>query len=81
MASSVGAAALVAQVAFWAVFGIGLVSGELRARSATLFAMIWACGVFGLPWLLDGGSVFVTPYVAVLAIVLVLVVFKGDVPL
>ena len=81
MAGSAGAAALIAQVAFWAILGIGLTSRELRPRSAVIFALLWAVGMFGLPRLSETGSLFVTSYVAVLDIVLAFVVFKGDVPL
>ena len=81
MISSGVAAGLVAQVAFWAVMAIGVVSGELRARTGVVFAILWACGVFGLPRVSPTAGLFVTTYVAVLGIVLAFIVFKGDVRL
>ncbi|HET7697223.1 MAG TPA: hypothetical protein VFK57_16035 [Vicinamibacterales bacterium] len=81
MITSSGAAALVAQIAFWVILGIGVAFGELRGRSTAIFVLLWALGVFGLPGVAAAGGVFVAPYVAVLDIVLAFVVFKGDVSL
>ena len=78
---SVAAAALIAQVAFWIILGIGLTSREIGARSGAIFVLLWALGVFGLPRLAAMGGLFVTTYVAVLDIVLAFMVFKGDVRL
>ena len=82
MIGSGAAAGLVAQVAFWVILGIGVASGELRARAGgVVFVLLWAAGVFGLPRLSDTAGLFVTPYVAMLDIVLAFAVFKGDVRL
>jgi hypothetical protein len=78
---SVAFAAAVAQAAFWTILVLGLVFGEIRRTGAIVFLMLWALGFFGLPRLSPLGGGFVTPYVAVLDIVLALIVFKGDVRL
>jgi hypothetical protein len=75
------AAALIAQVAFWTIVGIGVFTRELRPRAAVLFVLAWTVGMVVLPRVASTGALFVTPYVAVLDIVLAFVVFKGDVRL
>jgi hypothetical protein len=78
---STGIAGLVAQVAFWAMLAIGVAFGEIGRRGLAVCLVLWACGVFGLPHLSSMAGLFVTPYVAVLDLALVFVVFKGDVRL
>ena len=73
-----GLAAWVAHGAFWAVLAIGWFSEELGVRGVVVFLVLWFSGFFGLPFLPYGAALF-TPFVAVLDIVLVFVVFKGDV--
>jgi hypothetical protein len=68
-------------VLFWAVLAIGGVFGELGRRAVVTFVLLWICGVFGLPRLSSTAGLLVTPYVAVLDIALVFIVFKGDVRL
>ena len=63
----------IAQVVFWAVLALGLVTDSLSLRSAGLFVLLWL--------LSSSSGLFATPYMAVIDIALVLVVFKGDVPL
>jgi hypothetical protein len=72
---------VVTQLAFWALFGIGVMFGEIRWRGSVAFVLLWMFGVFGLRHLLPAGELFVTPYLAVLDIVLTLFVFKADVRL
>jgi hypothetical protein len=79
MVGSASVAGYVAHVAFWAVLAIGAMFGELGRRGLATFALLWFCGVFGLPRVSVAASFLVTPYVAVLDIVLVFIVFKGDV--
>ena len=76
-----GIGPLIAQVAFWIILAIGLLSGELRGRPAAIFVLLWAVGVFGLPRLTESAGLFVSSYVALLDIVLAVFVFKGDVRL
>ena len=81
MFNTSSAAGLIAHIAFWIILGIGLVFGEIRARTGAVFVVLWALGVFGISWLSSTAALFVTTYVAILAIVLTLFVFKGDVRL
>ncbi|HET7619577.1 MAG TPA: hypothetical protein VF159_00420 [Gemmatimonadaceae bacterium] len=74
-------AAFVAEIVFWAVLGLGVVFGEISRRAAVIFVLLWAAGFFGLPRVSQMGAAFVTSYVALLDIVLVFLLFKGDVPL
>jgi hypothetical protein len=74
-------AGLLAHVAFWIVLAIGLAIGELWTRRAAVFVLLWMFGVLVLPRFGAMWGVLVIPYVALLDIVLVLVVFKGDVHL
>lgn len=72
---------LLAHVAFWVILGFGLATGELWPRRAGAFLLAWFAGVYVLPFLVPVAALAVTPYVALLDIVLVLAVFKGDVRL
>jgi len=71
----------IAQVVFWAVLALGLVTDSLSLRSAGLFVLLWLVGFSVIPRLSSSSGLFATPYMAVIDIALVLVVFKGDVPL
>jgi hypothetical protein len=74
-------AAWVAQVAFWVILGLGIVFGELKRSRTLIFLTLWAVGFFVLPRISPYSGLLVTPYVAVLDLVLVFLVFKGDVRL
>ena len=69
---------IVAHVAFWVVLLIG--AREMGVGRAILFAVLWTIGYCGSSWFSNGGLLFVS-YVAVLDVVLILLVFKGDVAL
>jgi hypothetical protein len=76
---SAAAAALVAQVAFWAVLLLGLLTRELSFRAGVLFLFVYLAFLFGaayLPYWLPFSSCL-----AVLDIGLVVTVIKGDVRL
>lgn len=60
---------------------MGIVFGELRRSSTLIFLALWAVGFFLLPRISPYSGLLVTPYVAVLDIVLAFLVFKGDVRL
>jgi hypothetical protein len=75
------AVGLIAQVAFWVMLGIGAAFGEIGWRGVCGFVLLWVGGVFGLPHLSPTAGSLVSSYIAVLDIVLVFVVFKGDVRL
>ena len=81
MISSVAVGGYAAHVLFWAVLAIGAIFEELRRRTVIAFVILWFCGVFGLPRVSGAAGFLVTPYVAVLDIILVFAVFKGDVRL
>jgi len=80
MIGSPAIAAFVAVAAFWVLLVGGIVSRALSVRAAVVFALLWAAGWFGLPYVFPGLDLF-APWVALLDIGLVLAIFKGDVRL
>jgi len=80
MVGSSGIAAWIAHIAFWALILLGVGSGELRIKIAAVFVILWVAAYAGLPFV-SFGSLFLTPCLAVLDIVLVFLIFKGDVRL
>ena len=77
---STAIAGWIAHIAFWALVLLGSISGELRVKPAAVLLIVWLAGVFGLPHVPLGAGL-VTSFVAVLDVVLVFIVFKGDVRL
>jgi hypothetical protein len=73
--------AVVAHVAFWVLLGLGLAYGEFGTRGAAAMIGLWIAGFLGLPRIAWWTASLVTSWVAVLDIVLVFTVFKGDVRL
>ena len=71
---------LIAHAAFWVILIYGWSSGEIGAKGAMIFLILWTAGLFALP-LIFSGVPLLTPFVAILDIALVLMVFKGDVRL
>ena len=80
MVGSSGIAAWIAHIAFWALILLGVGSGELRIKIAAVFVILWVAAYAGLPFVSFGG-LFLTPCVAVLDVVLVFLILKGDVRL
>jgi hypothetical protein len=80
MIGSSAVAGWIAQILFWALILVGVGSGELGSKGAAIFVTVWLAAYIGLP-LVSFGSLFLTPLVAVLDVVLVFLVFKGDVRL
>ena len=78
---SLGVAAWIAQITFWVFLALGLILGEVKARGALFFVALWLFGYMALPRILPDGGLFVTPYLAVLDIILVLIVYKGNLAL
>ena len=71
--------ASVALWGFWALLVGGWWMDELRLRSILVFVLLWIGGFAGLrSWFFAG---FFLPYVALLDVALVFVIFKGDVTL
>ncbi len=64
---------------FWVLLAIGWVRGDVRAGVGAVFVLLWLAGYFGSRYVLHG--FLFAPYVAVLDVALVFVVFKGDVRL
>jgi hypothetical protein len=77
---SAGIASLIAHAAFWGLMLLGLAFGDVGPRLGAAFLALWAVGLVGLRHLPLGDLLFPS-YVAVLDVVLVLVIFKGDVRL
>jgi len=65
--------------AFWLLLVAGWMMGELQTRGTIVFLLLMAAGLAGSRFVL-GGALF-TPYMAILDIVLVLFIFKGDINL
>ena len=64
---------------FWILLVAGWMMGELQTRGTIVFLLLMAAGLFGSRFVF-GGALFI-PYMAVLDIVLVLFIFKGDIKL
>jgi hypothetical protein len=77
---SAGAARLVAHMAFFCLLLIGWFSGELSRRATTVMVGLWVAGYVAAT-LFTPLDLLMTSYVAILDIVLVLLIFKGDVQL
>jgi hypothetical protein len=71
----------IAHVAFWCLLVSGVASESLGRRAAATFVLLWLAGLFGLPYVNWYGEAFFAPYVALLDVVLVLMIYKGDVPI
>jgi hypothetical protein len=77
---SAGIAGWIAHIAFWVLLPYGWLWDELGARGVAVFLVLWLSGLFGLRFLTHGGFLF-SPFVAVLDVALVFIIFKGDVSL
>lgn len=78
---SQGLGAWIAQIAFWVLLIRGISYRELSKKLAAIFLALWLAGYLGPPRISSFSGALVTPYIAVLDIVLVVLVFKGDVRL
>jgi hypothetical protein len=82
MAGAPVIAGFVAQAVFWILLVYRTVSGESTPIRVGAFAAIWLAGRVAIPRLLfDPFGMLFTSFVAVLDIVLVLIIFKGDIRL
>jgi hypothetical protein len=76
---SPAAAAVIAQIAFWVLIVTGISYGWLSKKAAAIFVVFWLAGYIFLPRISYWTWPLVASWVAVLDIVLVFIVFKGDV--
>ena len=76
----VGLGGLIAQAVFWAVLGIGWFMDELSTRAAVIFMILWA-GAYTVSAYVPQGDYLFVSFLAVLDVVLVLMVFKGNIRL
>ncbi len=56
---------------------VGFRLNEISNRGIAIFVLLWIAGLFSLPLIAPGVPLF-PPFVAVLDIALVFVIFKGD---
>jgi hypothetical protein len=68
----------IAHVAFAALVLVG--ASELGLKKTSMFLVLWAAGFAARSYVPLGPALFI-PYVAILDIALVLVVFRGDIRL
>jgi hypothetical protein len=78
---SIGIAAFIGFWTFWILLVYGYVAGELSGRGIVAFLLLWIGGRFGLAHLPPPAPSLFSPYVAILDIALVFMIFKGDVRL
>jgi hypothetical protein len=69
----------VATLGFWVLLGAGWLLGELQVKGIAIAVLLWLAGFAACRLLVPG--VLFTPYVAILDIALVLIIFKGDITL
>jgi len=81
MVGSGAIGSVIAQLAFWILLVVGVLFGHLSKVKAAVFVVLWLVGSFGLPRVAWWASSLVTSWIAILDIVLVFMVFKGDVRL
>jgi hypothetical protein len=78
---STAVAAFIGFWAFWILLPYGYAVGELSPKRVVLFLIFWICGRIGLAWLPAPAPALFSPYVAILDIALVFLIFHGDVRL
>ena len=77
---SVGIAAWISHIVFWVLILWGYLTESLSLRGSIIFAMLWLVPNVSLSFV-PSAAPFFSPYVAVLDIVLVFLLFRGDVRL
>ena len=63
---------------FWVLVAYGWFWNELGPKGLSVVTLLWLAGRFGLSFIPYGYAMF-GPFVAVLDIALVFIIFKGDV--
>lgn len=79
MFDSLVLAGVVAHLAFWILLIAGATTGTLSKPASAIFLVLWLVGYLGLPRISAWAAGFVSPWAAILDIVLVLAMFKGDI--
>ena len=77
---SAGLAAWIAHLAFWVLLVFGWMWDDLGGRGIAAFVLLWLAGFWGLRYFPLGPDMFFS-YVALLDVVLVFLIFKGDIRL
>jgi hypothetical protein len=73
-------ASFIAHVAFWSLLVYGWAVGELGTKGIGVFLLLWVAGRVGLHYVpYSPAHAMFSSFVAVLAIALVFLIFKGDV--
>jgi hypothetical protein len=76
---SVGIATWLSQLSFWGLLLYGCAVGELRLQSAAVFLLLWLGVLVGLPYVpYEPAHAMFSSFVAALDIVVVFMIFKGD---
>lgn len=68
----------VAHIAFWVLIALGAGFGMLGRMAVAVFVALWLAGLILLPRITLWSGPLVTSWIAVLDIVLVFLVLKGD---
>jgi hypothetical protein len=69
----------IALAAFWSLIAWGLANQELELRGTAIFLALWFGAYIGVDHLPVPYSGLFTPFVALLDVALVLIIFKGDI--
>ena len=77
---SAAAAAWIGHVVYWVLIIWGVATASLSVRAFVVFLLLWLVPFFTLDYI-PAAAPFFSPYVAVLDIVLVFLLFRGDVRL
>ena len=80
MGSRLVGGSAIAHVVFWVLVHLGWSSLSISVNARRVFLVLWFAGWLGLKFVPYGGAWF-SPLVALLDIVLVLMIFKGDIRL
>ena len=71
--------AFIARAAFWCLIAWGLTTRELELKGTVIFLGLWIAGYVGFGYLPIPYSGMFPSFVAILDVVLVLLLFKGDI--
>jgi hypothetical protein len=69
---------LLAHALFFILLAVGWRRGQLWGRGILMFLAAWLAGIVAAT-MLPGGALLFTAYVAIMDVVLILIIFKGDI--